>query len=629
LLAPDLANGQASASSLADSLSFEQRLDNYRQSQHPRPPRLATFDSLVTYFASERFNVGKARQRSFYHGAGDYFKFDPAYFVTDYQVTPMRTTVQPFGVGGNRLNLVVNGMEVSPFEHTIQPDGMVDLNDLPTAFDRDIFLLPGAVGLLFGGHQTLATLVTTPGRLDGNLPQTNLLAEEGSLGWSWVRGRYARRFLSGREAVMSIGYRGADGPIVGRGDDAYHGLADFYFPVGSAWGLQASGQLYDRNGRLVIEPEIGGASVQRDRFDRYGQVVLDRHNKAFDSRLAIGYRHRRQGSFLNGPYQARYNYTGNSGFFRTEKLFGRVLSSAELSVEHLEYDNFRYDFRRTAGDASLTLARLASGLRWALTAGSRFDDEFRFQPRAALVVSRDTDRSLVQVSAGYSERAPSLHEQYLYLHTAEIYGSGADDYADNGNLDLRTERQFTGSLVYEYGSQSSALRLQLTAGRITDGIDWRRSNFESDTADYVVYQPRNADIEFMDVSVSERLQWRQWLNLCGGASLHQVKDDTLDQAYYAPEFQAFSGMELRLPWASRRVDIYGYGELAYVGPYDGYDDRELGGAVVANTKLTLATNNFRFFLVWQNLTGQAYRLRDYHTTRDIFFYYGLTWNFLD
>ncbi|MFQ6008758.1 MAG: hypothetical protein ACE5K8_07395, partial [Candidatus Zixiibacteriota bacterium] len=222
----------------ADSLPVSDTTVLSSDTLHPEPvdgtehyPNFSYFDSLVTYFTSERLDQRSQVDRSFYHDAGDYFRFDPSYFILEHQVTPMRKTVQPFGLSGDRLNLIVNGHQLQPFEHIPEPDGLADLNDIPTALDNSIFIIPGPAGQLFGGRSGVATLLTLSKRPSTYSPESTLLADKGSFGYSYVRGRYSKLFTNRREIDMSIEYREADGPALDRKDDAYDYYGDFYFPL--------------------------------------------------------------------------------------------------------------------------------------------------------------------------------------------------------------------------------------------------------------------------------------------------------------------------------------------------------------------------------------------------------------
>ncbi len=621
--------GDSLTDTSAVGLSFDERYERYRQEHPERIPALSYFDSLAQYFASPRLNLRAQRDRSIYHDAGDYFRFDPSYFTLDHQITPMRKTVQPFGLSGDRLNLVINRMSVHPFDHVVEPDGLVDLNDMPTAFDHDLYVMAGPVGRLFGGRQVIAGLITLPRRPNGNEPSTAIIADKGDVSYSWVRGRYSRRFQSGKQIDASIGYRESEGPFLGREDDGYHYVGDFYFPIGARHGLRAAGQLYSRDGRLAVRPALGGATISRDRFDRYAELSLDRNSDDGKVHYELGYRHERQGSFSDGAYTSRYNHTAHGAFVKREWIMGRTILRVRIDGEYVEYKSYDDLSSRAQADATLEMARLVDGVRYALAVGGRYDDEFSFMPDAAAVVWKESSKMLMQLSVGYCERAPSLHELFLPFQQAPIYSSDIRDYANEGNRQLEPEKQLTGSLLFEWGSLDNAVRLNVTGGRITDGIDWQHQMVEDSVADYLLFSPINGDIDFVNVTLLQRFKLMEFVRFSGGGAYHFIEYDRYDDKAYTPEYQAFSGLELHYYWESKLLDLFAYGEVVYVGPYHGLVEDGLGEQLIANAKLSLGLKNFRFHLVFQNVLNQVYRQRDYLTHNGSFFYYGLVWNFDD
>ena len=613
---------------LADSLTFEERLERYRQTLIRRKPRLSSRDSLLVYFASNRLNVADQRKRSFYHDAGDYLKFDPGFFVNDARFTPTRKTIQPYGLSGPRMSYVIDGWTMQPFGHVIEPDGLVDVNALPTAFDESLYIVPGAAGILFGADQSVAALVTEPMKPTDSISHSSILGEEGDLGWSWVRGRFTRNFHDGRQTHASVEYRDGDG-YNGVGDHSYNYVGDFYFPIGLTWGAQARGQLYRDNGVLYPHVMLNGVAYRRFSRESRGELIIEKNNEAGDARLALGYKYLSQFASMNDIYLANRRYTGHAGYFEATKVMGNNLFEARIGGTSLEYDNWYHRYERSQADLRIVLAHLSHGLTWALVGGGRYDDEFDLQPLGALIVTRETNRSYLLLSAGYAERAPTLYERFLHFRTLSIFGSSSINYAESGNDDLVAEKQLIGSAVYEYGSRTTALRLSVTGGRITDGIDWRNYETNDEDITYDLFTPENGDVDFVDFSVSERLQLNRYMNLSGGVAVHSISYENLDTTYYTPDFQSYAGLELHLPWDSRKVDFYGYAELVYIGPYDGYEDLELGDYPLINGKLTLEMGPFRFFTVFENITSQTYRTRDYFHNTDQFFYYGIAWHFLD
>jgi len=617
------------ADSSATGLTFEERYERYRQDVLERPAPLSYFDSLTLYFASPRLNQQPQRDRSYYHDAGDYFRFDPSYFTLESQVTPMRKTVQPFGLSGDRMNLVINGMSVHPFDHVIEPDGLVDFNDVPTVLDDELYIIAGPAGRLFGGRQVVASLVTLPRRTEGRDPSTVIMGDKGNLSYSWVRGRYARRFQPGRRIVAAIGYREAEGPFIGREDDSYHYVGDIYFPMGAQFGLRAAGQLYDRDGRQAIRSALYGQTISRDRFDRHAELAIDHNGHGGRVRYELGYRHDRQGSFSNGAYTSRYNHVAHGGFFKREWMWGRTIMRARIEGEYSEFQSYDDVFSRSRGDVALELARLVEGVRYALAVGGRYDDEFSFLPDGAVVVSKESLRLFWQLSVGYCERAPSPYEQFLPFQRAMIYSTSARDYANEGNRELQPERQMTAGVVFEYGDLDNAVRLTVMGGQIADGIDWRHRTVADSVNDYTLFYPDNGGIEFVNAALLQRFKLMDLVRFSGGGAYHYVAYDGFNDKPYQPEYQFFSGLELHYYWEPKLLDLFAYGEVVYVGPYHGYVEPGLGEALIFNAKLSLGLKDFRFHFVFQNLLNRAYRQRDYLSFSGVFFYYGLVWNFDD
>lgn len=625
------------ADSLLDEELTQDALDEkYRQHQEEKArrllPRLSVFDSLVNWFASPRLNRRDDIDRSFYHDAGDYFHSDPSFFVLEHQVTPMRTTVQPFGVSGNHLNLLIDGNQFQPFEHIPEPDGYVDLNDIPTALNSDVFVLPGPVGQVFGGSNAIASLVTRPKPPDSYRTETSLLVDKGGFEYSFVRGRYSKKFTDGRLVDASVGYRKADGPTLDlqRESDSYHYYADMFFPLKGKVGFRAWGQLYDSDGPLVIRPNSYGATIKRNKFDRSARLSFTLDDSAHTSQYEIGYKHLRQGSYLTGESDGRFDKTGHGLFAQRQWLWGRKILSARIDGDYLEYDQHldKYKYNRQSGEALLQIGWLHKGWRWAASVGSAWVEEYQYLPRVAGVLFREGDKSLIVLSVGYSERAPTLHELHLRFQESEIYGSGTNGYADGGNDSLTTEKQFVGNLTCELGSLDNRIHISVTKGRITDGINWSNELVVPDSSSSF-FHPENGDVMFTSVMVQPRVKIRDFLTFVSGASYQNTDYQNADTLAYTPEYQVFSGLELHYFWRQKLMDLFAYGEIMYVGPYNGYDEKELGSTAVVNAKLSFALKDYRMHFVFQNVFANQYYTREGMRSLGRYFYYGFTWNFLD
>jgi len=609
-------------------LEFERRQAEYQEQERViRKPEFSFFDSLVSYYTSPRLDQRDQIDRATYHSAADYLRFSPSYVVREHQATPMRSTVQPFGLSGNRVNIISNRITLEPFEHIVEPDGLTDFSDVPTALDKSLYVLPGAAGLLFGGRQATATLVTMPARPKSYEPETGILVDQGSFDYNHIRGRYSKVFSNSREIDMSVGYRNADGIMPHRDDDAYHYTGRIFQPIGQNYGISASGWLYSREGSFVVRPDRGGAVLSRHRADRSGEISLDRQNSNHDARYAFGYRYLKQSSHIDGAYKGRFDKKGWGAFMSREWLGGSTLAKSEINSFHTEYNNGSENFVRDRGQAYLSIANTSAGLRYALRAGTQYIDGFGLLPDAAVVFSSDGSALYVLLSLGYAQRAPTLLELHLPVKQVQIYGSGVPDYADKGNPQLTQEKQLVVSGLVEWGSPETNLRLTITGGKIRDAIDWQDYRIVGAEGVYRLFKPVNENIDFTDFSLEQKLRLKDFLRLRSGAALHSVTYETVKTKPYSPDFQLFSGLELHYYWPQKIMDLFAYGELAYQSEYEGYDRKGLGKELIANVKLSFRIKDFRFYYAIQNALSNVYEPREYMINPGRYNCFGFEWNF--
>jgi len=607
---------------------FEERQKKFKEEEKPQLPLLSYSDSLILYFISSRQNKRAQVDRSFYHDAGDYFRSDPSYFIIDQQVTPLRKTIQPFGLTGDRLNFITYGVPLKPFEHVIEPDGMRDLNDLPTALDDEIYVLSGPLGQFLGGDNATASLVTLPKKPDTQSPETAILHDRGSYAYNYTRGNYSKIFNNNRSIDMSIGYRNADGIGSFRDDDMYQYFGNFYFPLNQSVAVRAWGQLYDRGGTYYVRPADNGNYVYRDKFDRNLRLSADLHNEDHTEKYEIGYRHLRQSSYLSNKYKAWYHMTGNGLFASREWSSGNSVFQANLNTDYTIFDDGAVEHDRIQSDLSLSMARLWSDWRYALTVSGRYVKDYDLLASAAVVFYRETDKMLLTLSFGYSEKAPTLYELNLPFQRATIY-SGTSDYANVGNDSLETEKQLVGNITFEYGSLDNSFSVNVTGGKIFDGIDWQNVLQSDSIGEYTLFYPMNGDIDFINVTVGPEFGITDFLKFNAGVSYHYIDYENFDDKPYLPDYQVFSGLGLHHYWAKKLMHLFAYGEIVYTSRYHGYKEENLGEDLIANAKLSFSLKKFHFHYVFQNILNTEFRSREYITFSGRYNYFGITWNFLD
>jgi hypothetical protein len=609
-------------------LRFEKRLQKRQEqlAEELPPAPFSYLDSLFRYFSSPRLDLRQALERANQHDAGDYFRPNPAYFVVDWQESPMRKTVQPYSLTGDRLGVVQSGQARHPFEHVPEPDGLMDMNDIPTAMDGEIYLMPGPSGLLFGSDRAIASLITRPQSYPDNEAHSSFLVDKGTYGYSNARARFSRSFSDGRRIDFSLGYRNADGPgFFGGDDDAYHYTADFKLPLKERLTASVSGLLYDREGSLRVD----GVRFDRDRFDRSLQAGLEWVSPERTAVTSAYYRHERGSADLSRSYFAKLNSTVNGATLRRDWLAGDLMIRASAHADNHEFDYGSGSETRAVFGGELSIATRSTGFRYAVRVGSDWSKAFDAAPFGSATAFYDSDHWLVMLSAGYLERAPSLLEQYLPYRTGAVYSITLPPYADRGNSSLKSEKQATGSFTIEAGWSAARCRVEVTGGRIYDGIDWLNS-FETINGSVVrLFEPQNGDIDFVTTTVQPQVRIADFLRLLAGASYHYTAYETTLRPAYAPEYLAFAGGEIHIFWPQRLLDFYAYGELVYTGPYDGLDGEPLGQGPVANTLLAVQMGRFRFHFAFNNVFSRVYEQREDNFFVGRYTSYGFVWNFLN
>lgn len=609
--------------------SFDERQKLYKKEKAKEIFHYFNYsDSLNLNFLPRRLDLKKISDRSTIHSAGDYFRFNPSYFVLDPQETPMRSTVKPFGLAGDRLNISYNGINYKPQEHILEPDGMVDMNDIPTVLNDQIYIIPGAYGMLFDGDQTVASLITIPDIPGDYDPNTAIVVDKGGFDYSYVRGRYSKSFSTGRKIDLSTGYRNAYGVASNRDDDSYQYTGRIFLPLGGQYALTSKGQVYNRKGSYVLTPDLNYIEFNRNRIDKGFDVELSRDNSMGSSTKFIGYRYNRKRSYLDGSYTSRLNMNRNDIFTGIRGIKNNLLYKLEISGSYDKYNNGLETYDRYLSETSLILAKRTGSRRIGLTLGTGYVEDYEFLPKISLSLMSESEKYFYLLSVGYIEKAPTLNDLYLPAQSAEVYQNVLDDYSDGGNPDLESEKQLVGSAMIEFGSYKNNLRLSATGGKLIDGIEWKHVVFNQINEKQIFYL-ENDDITFADFQMRHALELSDKLRLLTGGAYHTADYKSDYEPAYAPDYQIFSGMELHVFWPQKQMDLFAYGEIVYAGEYSGYKGIKLGKEPIMNFKLSFQIKSFRFHYIWQNPLLRSYQVKENFTYQSRLTSYGITWHFFD
>ncbi len=598
-----------------------------------KEPQLSIRDSLCQIFLSDRFDLTSQFVRSYGHDAGDFIKSNPSNFSTNYQPFPMRKTVSPFGLPGNRLDVILGDNALHPVEHLPEPDNQIGFDDIPTAPVQEIYNIEGPLGKIFGGDNSTASLIMIPVRTKSPRAESELVVDVGNLGYSNTKAVFTEQKKSGRLIQLAAEYRRSDGFDGSFGDSTYHHWADIIYPISNKLNLNLNGRLYRRRGNFPLRLKSKFTRSRRDRdFSARFDYSFSSHNKS-----SLGIRHQHSETETNlaqHSYKRDIDIIDNSILYAHESIWGKTYMNHELTMTEEEYHNFNYFMTRHRAKLTSTMFWGDSTNSFAANISAEKVGGYDPAPSAVLAYKIESESFYLSISTGYVTKFPRQYELDLTPQIDKFIDATVNDYYESGNVYLKPEKQLSGNLTVSLGAINNDLTISITGGKIFDGIDWKQFTLDTSSLSLTAFKTYNHDIEYANMSITKKISLGNKLFWTGAGSYRYLSIDGNDNPSYAPDYQFITGLELNHYLKFLDLHLYGYIEAGYVGPYQSYPAygktaANLGENFVSNMKLSFRIKSFRFYYYWQNLFASNYKPREDYGIRDLLFYYGFTWEFLD
>lgn len=596
------------------------------------------FDSLKATFLVERAELSSSRDKTFAHDPSGLLKFDPDDFIVNYQALPMRRTVYPSGLPGNRFDVVLDTRTLNPLEHTLEPDGKIDLEDYPMAPVEYAWNIEGPLGMAFDADNAVGTLYLIPYEdIDGQA-KSGLRTGNGDFGYANTRGYFAAETKEKRVLKAAAEYRKADGSEVYFDDDAYHQWAETIIPLNDRNRVSFTGRLYKRDGSYPFIPQFTGVVLNQFRRDRDFNFGFARDHEN-GGKSVIEFRHQRSESKLENnssgvAYSRKIDNFDNGGHIRHENRFGDWNTAAGLYLNQYEYKDNGWDQKRKRAKLYANVMKGDSTKSLLLYSSVEKMGGFDPAPSVMLAYQRKSDKYYWQFSAAYKTKLPGMYELFLSPDLSNPFDIPGDNYFEVGNRDLVPEKQAIANFNAGYGANGNDWLLSLTGGEIFDGIDWNRSEEPMVAPVYDLWSPVNHDIEFVDASLIKRFSLWDRIWLYGGTTWRHVSIDGNDDPPYSPDLQGFAALELYQYFEFIDTHLYGYIEAQLHDDYrtEGniqFPARIIGREAIVNLRLSVRIKKFRFYFVSQNLMAKVYQMRDGYPVDERLNYYGIIWDFLN
>ena len=308
--------------------------------------------------------------------------------------------------------------------------------------------------------------------------------------------------------------------------------------------------------------------------------------------------------------------------------------SHELTMTEEEYHNFNYFMTRHRAKLNSNMFWGDSTISFAANISGEKVGGYDPAPSAVLAYKMESESFYLSISSGYVTKFPRQYELDLTPQIDKFIDAAVNDYYESGNVYLKPEKQLSGNLTVSLGPINNDLTISITGGKIFDGIDWKQFTLDTNGLSLTAFKTYNQDIEYANMSIIKRISLGTKLFWTGAGSYRYLSIDGNDSPSHAPDYQFSTGLELNHYLKFLDLHLYGYIEAGYVGPYQSYPAygktaANLGEKFVSNMKLSFRIKSFRFYYYWQNLFASNYDPREDYGIRDLLFYYGFTWEFLD
>lgn len=592
-------------------------------------------DSVTTAFArfAETYDV---RQNDLYpRNAAGFLASRPEYFVMTYHESPLRTTVQPFGLPGQQMTLFCGGNRLRPYDRVIPADGLIDFDDIATGDLEGARIVEGPIGGAVSPDGGLSLLYLQPAAIPQDKARSEFTVERGSYSYAYTRARVARMLSKRFGLFLSTDYRKAGsrfyGSDIGADDSGYCVKTQLLYHLAERTTFEFSLDAYRRTGGFPVQPDNAGAGFRRLQRDHTMIFTLTQH-AVKGGQLA--------GKFEYQKSKSAYSRYGNS-FYRTvtpryyrgevSYLVPRPGRLYELTVgggkEKYTIDGLdggrNYGFVSASALRDITDGKLYAMGRWRV--GER--EQVAVEGTAGLVKTLAPGWK-GQASLGYLCRWPDVADRIA----PERFGAlGGYDYLahvyEYGNPDLAMEKRLAGNAAVEYRTGRTAVSAAITGGVIRDLIYYDPAY---DSLIETTFSPANDRVNFGDLSVSVTVDTVGPFYGMASAAVRKVDSDRWgNHPPYSPRWQVYTQLGLRHYLAKYKIHVRLFGDVAYTERPLSYRLAKLNTAAMVTGGFNLSLKDLTFYMMFHNVFDQYNLQPDGYGYFYRHYSWGFNWKFLD
>lgn len=593
-------------------------------------------DSVTTAFArfTETYDV---RQRDLYpRNAAGFLTSRPEYFVMTYHETPLRTTVQPFGLPGQQMTVFSGNLQMRPYDRVIPADGLIDFDDIATGDLEGARIVEGPIAGAAVPDGGLSLLYLQPAAIPQDKARSEFTVERGSFSYAYTRARVSRMLSKRFGFFLSTDYRKGQSRYFNTGfdadDDSYDLKTRFLYHAAERTTGEVSLDAYRREGGFPVKPDSAGYGFDRLRRDYRLIVSITRHHV--------------NGGQLAGKleYQkSKSSYTNTNGltsFYR--KVIPRYYRG-EVSYL-LPKPGMLYELTLGGGKENYTINGLEGGREYLFVSASALRDipggklyalgRWRVADHKPLVGEGAVGLVKVlspawkgQASLGYLCRWPDVADRIAVERVGPLGGAAAETRVrEYGNPGLAMEKRLAANAAVEYRTGRTFISAAITGGTIDDLIYYNPVYTEDET----VISPANDRVHFGDISVGISLDTLGPFYGQVSVAARKIDSDRWgSRPPYSPRWQVYSQLGVRHYLAKYKVRLRLFSDISYTEKPLSYRLQKLNTAALVSGGFNLSLKDLTFYFMFHNLFNPYHWQPEGYGYYGRYYSWGFNWKFLD
>lgn len=590
-------------------------------------------DSLTAVFArySEPYDI---RQYDLYpRNAAGYVTSLAEYFVMTYHETPLRTTVQPFGLPGRQITVFCGANQMRPYDRVIPADGLTDFDDIATGDLDGARVVEGPIAGAATPDGGLSLLYLKPMAIPQDRARSEFTVERGSYGYAYTRARVARMLSKRLGFFLSTDYRKANSRFIGTDypadDDSYYLKTQLLYHAAEKTTCEFSLDGYRRKGGFPVEPDRAGYGFERLRRD-YRLIFSVTQHDVKGGQLAGKFEYQKSKSAYSNTTFYR---TLTPRFYRTElsylvpkpgRLYEILIGGGREKHTIDGLDGKRdYVYASVSGLNDFSGGRLFAIGRWRAAE----HEHIAVEGTAGLV--RNLSAQLKgQLSVGYLCRWPDVADRIAPERFGAI-GGGVNflHFTEYGNPKLTMEKRLAGNAAFEYRRGRMTLSGAITGGTIRDLIYYDRV-FDDVTGTEVF--PANDRVNFGDLSISASVDTLgPFYGMVSVAARRVDSDRWGSRPPYSPRWQVYGRVGLRHYLAKYKIRVRLFGDLSYTELPLSYGLEELSTGAMIMGGFNLSLKDLTFYYMIHNSLNQIEAQPQGYGYAGWYNSWGFNWKFLD